>query len=184
MRLEDADLRYMFPFTEDALTFQSAVRDKHLQGIFQVEKITAERNRQGTIVSQVLKLWTDFTGANGSLSIFRRGGHRGLSLLQFQLTDFAYPFGTKDGSEPSIRLKFNRVPKPVHSIGENSTKDTKASKRKSRSSRGSIIFKKRFSSASSINSTDSNAVPGPLRLLFPILPSVRHSYQVDRYFAS
>jgi hypothetical protein len=138
------------------MTFQSALRDKHLQGLFQVETITSDRGRRDIIVSQVVRLWTDFTGANGSISFFRRTTDQGEDEpnLEFLLTDFPFPFEMREGGKKSIRMKFAQAA-------------TKPLKQKSTSNRRPSWFKFRlFSSSSSTNSMNSNKISSQFHLSF------------------
>jgi hypothetical protein len=146
---------------QDSLTFQSALREKYLQKTFQVEKISSGRGDETT--SQVLKFWTDSIGGNGSISFSKSRTNQGeYPHLEFPITDFAFPFSTRDGDETSIRLTFNRktnaevIPPQKKSSSPSSPGIIR---------RASSIFKGRLSFGSSTSNVDrslflgSNSVP-------------------------
>lgn len=172
--------RYNFSSISDTSTLQSALRERYLQKTFQVEKISSKRGDEN--IPLVLKLWTDNIGENGSITFSRNKTGSGDSPhTEFLITDFAFPFSTKEHDQRSIRMTFNRKTNAsVAPRKEKSASPPPASPGIIR--RASSFVKRRLSIGSSSSALDVSVFPGQTELKCPRNFDLLSQLTLDRRF--
>ena len=108
----EGDPHYTFATLEDYKQFQSAIRDKELLEVFEVEAISSSLSskRQGEASNQHLKLWKSFDSPQHSLSFFADAppGGKECHHMEFPVSWFNLTIESRKGGV--LRLNFEQTP--------------------------------------------------------------------------
>jgi hypothetical protein len=109
--VEKARPLYNFPLHPDMLAFQCALRGKLIRHTFEVDSIRSKCGKVETS-HQHLKMWSDFSDENYTLSFYVKKGKEPGTHLEFPVECFEPRPAPRQDNPELVRMYFRLPPKP------------------------------------------------------------------------